>query len=91
MGMEYSGRKNLGELFEDLILWQRAVQMALEMYKLTADFPASERFGLTNQLRRPLFRSQATLRKVMEDRRRGNMFNFWVTQEAQTAKFKPNS
>jgi four helix bundle protein len=26
--------------------------MTLEIYKLTADFPASERFGLTNQVRR---------------------------------------
>jgi four helix bundle protein len=26
--------------------------MTLEIYRLTADFPASERFGLTNQLRR---------------------------------------
>ncbi|MDR3773249.1 MAG: four helix bundle protein [Terracidiphilus sp.] len=42
----------MGESFKDLIVWQRAVQMALEIYKLTADFPASERFGLTNQLRR---------------------------------------
>jgi four helix bundle protein len=42
----------MGQSFKDLVVWQRAVQMALEIYKLTADFPASERFGLTNQLRR---------------------------------------
>jgi len=33
-------------------VWQRAVQMSLEIYTLTSSFPASERFGLTNQLRR---------------------------------------
>jgi four helix bundle protein len=42
----------MGESFKDLVVWQRAVQMTLEIYKLTADFPASERFGLTNQMRR---------------------------------------
>jgi four helix bundle protein len=42
----------MGQSFKDLVVWQRAVQMALEVYKLTSDFPASERFGLTNQLRR---------------------------------------
>ena len=42
----------MGESFKDLVVWQRAVQMTLEIYKLTADFPADERFGLTNQLRR---------------------------------------
>jgi four helix bundle protein len=42
----------MGESFKDLVVWQRAVQMALEVYKLTSDFPASERFGLINQMRR---------------------------------------
>lgn len=38
--------------FKDLIAWQRAVEMTLAVYKLTAAFPTSERFGLTDQLRR---------------------------------------
>lgn len=42
----------MGESFKDLVVWQRAVQMSLTVYKLTSAFPASERFGLTNQLRR---------------------------------------
>ncbi|MGH9605115.1 MAG: four helix bundle protein [Terracidiphilus sp.] len=42
----------MGESFRNLKVWQRSVEMTLEVYKLTRDFPASERFGLTNQLRR---------------------------------------
>ena len=42
----------MGESFKDLVVWQRAVQLSLAIYKLTASFPDSERFGLTNQLRR---------------------------------------
>jgi four helix bundle protein len=42
----------LGESFKDLVVWQRAVQLTVAIYKLTNSFPASERFGLTNQLRR---------------------------------------
>ena len=38
--------------FKDLIVWQRAVELSLAIYKFTATFPASEQFGLTNQLRR---------------------------------------
>jgi four helix bundle protein len=38
--------------FKDLIVWQRAVELSLGIYKLTASFPSSEQFGLTNQLRR---------------------------------------
>jgi len=42
----------MGESFKDLVVWQRAVQVSLAVYKLTSSFPDSERFGLTNQLRR---------------------------------------
>jgi four helix bundle protein len=42
----------MGESFRDLAAWQRAVELTLEVYKLTSSFPDSERYGLTNQLRR---------------------------------------
>jgi len=42
----------MGSSFKDLLVWQRAVQLSLATYKLTSTFPLSERFGLTNQLRR---------------------------------------
>src|SRR5580658_10860613 len=38
--------------FKDLVVWQRAVELSLAVYKLTTCFPPSERFGLSNQLRR---------------------------------------
>ncbi len=42
----------MGASFKDLIVWQRATELNLEVYRLTALFPASEQFGLTSQLRR---------------------------------------
>ena len=42
----------MGQSFRDLTVWQRAIELTLEVYRLTASFPDSERFGLTNQLRR---------------------------------------
>jgi four helix bundle protein len=36
----------------DLIAWQKTVALSLEVYRLTAEFPASEKFGLVSQLRR---------------------------------------
>lgn len=42
----------MGESFGNLSVWQRAIALTMEVYKLTAAFPDSERFGLTNQLRR---------------------------------------
>ena len=42
----------MGASYKDLVVWQRAVELSLAVYKLTSSFPESERFGLTNQLRR---------------------------------------
>lgn len=38
--------------FKELKVWQKAIDFALETYKISALFPAEERFGLTSQLRR---------------------------------------
>lgn len=38
--------------FTDLIVWQKAHQLALIAYRFSADFPQSEVYGLTSQLRR---------------------------------------
>ena|SRR5579863_3943054 len=40
------------ESFKNLIVWQRAIELTVEIYTFTSSFPDSERFGLTNQLRR---------------------------------------
>lgn len=42
----------MGQSFKDLVVWQRAFELSLAVYNLTVSFPASERFGLTNQMRR---------------------------------------
>jgi four helix bundle protein len=42
----------VGESFKNLAVWQRAIELTVAVYKLTAMFPDSERFGLVNQLRR---------------------------------------
>jgi four helix bundle protein len=38
--------------FEKLDVWQKAIDFADLVYKHTRDFPADERFALTNQMRR---------------------------------------
>jgi len=38
--------------FEDLTVWQEAHKLTLEVYKLTAKFPGSEKYGVVSQLRR---------------------------------------
>jgi four helix bundle protein len=38
--------------YRDLVVWQRAYALGLEVYRCTREFPDHERFGLTSQLRR---------------------------------------
>jgi len=38
--------------FEDLIVWQKAHQFVLSVYRFTDNFPKNELYGLTSQLRR---------------------------------------
>lgn len=42
----------MAQKFEDLTCWQEAIDLAVVIYRQTGTFPNSERFGLTNQLRR---------------------------------------
>jgi four helix bundle protein len=38
--------------YKDLLVWQKDMALTKFVYKLTAKFPADERFGLTTQMRR---------------------------------------
>ena len=38
--------------FKELIVWQKAYKLVLEIYKFTYNFPKSETYGLIQQIRR---------------------------------------
>jgi len=38
--------------FRDLLVWQRAIQLSVAVYRLTHDFPREEIYGMTSQMRR---------------------------------------
>ncbi len=38
--------------YQKLIIWQRSIELAVEIYKLTESFPKTEIYGLTSQTRR---------------------------------------
>lgn len=44
--------KEKAKNFTDLIVWQKAHQFVLDVYRFTAKFPETETYGLTSQLRR---------------------------------------
>jgi four helix bundle protein len=38
--------------YQDLLVWQKSVELAVEVYQLSALFPTVERYGITQQVRR---------------------------------------
>ncbi|MBU6188918.1 MAG: four helix bundle protein [Betaproteobacteria bacterium] len=38
--------------YQDLVVWQKAMDLAEMCYRLTMPFPAEERYGMTSQIRR---------------------------------------
>ncbi|WP_026967271.1 four helix bundle protein [Algoriphagus terrigena] len=38
--------------YKELIVWKKAIRLCAHIYRLTADFPNEERFGLISQIRR---------------------------------------
>jgi len=38
--------------YKELIVWQKAVKLSILVYKITNNFPKSELYGITNQMRR---------------------------------------
>jgi four helix bundle protein len=42
----------MGQSYRELIVWQKAMNLVTEIYKITNHFPQDERYGLTHQLRR---------------------------------------
>ena len=38
--------------YKDLLMWQKGIQLAKEIYRITQAFPNEEKFGLVSQMRR---------------------------------------
>jgi len=38
--------------YRNLVIWQRSVELATSVYKITSMFPSEEKYGLISQMRR---------------------------------------
>jgi len=59
--------------YKDLIVWQRAIDLAQAVYKLTENFPREEIYGLISQMRRAAI---AIPSNIAEGRFRGTRKDF---------------
>ena len=59
--------------YKDLIVWQKSIDLAVELYALTDNFPQSEVYGLSSQMRRAAISISSN---IAEGRRRGTRKDF---------------
>jgi len=62
--------------FLDLLVWQKARQFVLAVYRLTESFPKSETYGLTPQFRRAAVSVPANIAEGFRKRGRADKARF---------------
>ena len=62
--------------FQDLIVWQKAHQFVLSVYRLTELFPQNELYGLTSQLRRAVVSVPANIAEGFKKKTRPDKARF---------------
>jgi len=70
------------EKFQDLLVWQKAHQLALEIYRVTRDFPKEEKFALVSQMRRAAVSVPANITEGFRKRGRKDKLNFYNIAQA---------
>jgi len=67
--------------FKDLIVWQKAHEFVLEVYKITAPFPRHETYGLSSQMRRASVSIAANIAEGFRKRGKADKARFLNTAE----------
>jgi four helix bundle protein len=76
-----AGKTSPARSFRDLIVWQKAHELVLLVYRLTAGFPADERFGLTSQIRRAAVSVAANIAQGFSKRGKADKARFLNTAQ----------
>jgi len=69
--------------FQDLIVWQKAHQFVLAVYRFTEGFPKSEMYGLTSQFRRAAVSIAANIAEGFKKRSKGQ--KAWFMNVSQSS------
>ena len=74
--------------FEELIVWKKAHQLVLEVYRVTQQFPTEERYGLTSQMRRAAVSVPANIVEGHKRRSKREFANFMSVAEGSLEELK---
>jgi four helix bundle protein len=72
--------------YRNLVMWQKAHILVLEVYKITKTFPKEETFGITNQLRRAIVSVAANIVEGYKKRTKQSKINHYNIAEGSLAE-----
>jgi four helix bundle protein len=70
--------------FEDLVVWQKAHQFVLSVYRLSRTFPQSETYGLSSQFRRAAVSIAANIAEGFRKRGKADKLRFLNIAQGST-------
>lgn len=74
--------------FRQLKVWQKAVQLSLDVYHATRRLPADERFGLTSQMRRAAVSVGANIAEGYASRGPKNRARFFAMSKTSAEELR---
>lgn len=76
------------ESFTDLVAWQEAHRLALEIYKITKHFPREELYSLTDQIRRCVVSIGSNIAEGFARRSKKEKLQFYYTALGSLAELQ---
>ena len=74
--------------FEEMPVWQKAMDMAVEIFKLTEELPRKEDYGLTSQMRRSGLSVPGNIAEGFGRRHTKDKLNFYYDARGSLAETK---
>ncbi len=74
--------------FKELILWQKAHELTLNIYKITKDFPKEEVYALTSQVRRASVSIAANIAEGYKKKTKPHKLSFLNISEGSLEEVK---
>ena len=74
--------------FKDLIIWQKAADLAVFVYSITEKFPKSELYGITNQMRRSVISISSNIAEGFKRTHSKEKLQFYNIAYASTSELE---
>ena len=74
--------------FEDMAVWQKAMDLAVEVFNLTENLPRKEDYGLTSQIRRSALSVAGNVAEGFGRRHTKDKLNFYYNSRGSLAETK---